>query len=61
MNELPEIGSMLYTCVQRVLGSPGGKHCKCDVQKNDFGERLMLLFDSVLSEIDLGNVDTWQV
>ena len=28
MNELPEIGSMLYTCVQRVLGSPGGKHCK---------------------------------
>ena len=67
--ELPEIGSVLYT--QRVLGSPGGQTLqvavrKCmaetyfDVQKTIL-ERDQRFFDVVISEIDLGNVDTCQV
>ena len=74
-NELPVIGYVLYK--QRVLGSPGGKHSKSmhggnlfDVQNNGFGEKtenhrwvplINAFFDTALSEIDLGNVDTWQV
>ena len=59
--------------MQRVLGSPGGKHCKSlyekfkcmaktyfDVQKR-FWREVNDIVDTDLSEIDLGNVDTWQV
>ena len=69
MNELPVIGFMPYT--QRVLGWPGGKHLqvvvrKCmaesySTSKKRLWREINAFYDTVFSEIDLGNVDTWQM
>ena len=68
MNELSVIGYLCY--VQKTLGSSGGKHCdllKKNVQRKVFGRpkaisgRNQRAFDVVLSQIDLGNVDTWKM
>ena len=61
--------------MQRVLGSPGGwggaiissRHKKMyggnlfQWPKKRFWREINAFFDTVLFEIDLGNVDTWQV
>ena len=69
MNDLPLIGFHFY--VQRILGSPGGKHCKflegniwrkvvLRPNKKIF-EGVRRFFVVILSEMDLDHVDTWGV
>ena len=69
MNDLPLIGFLFY--VQRILGSPGGKHCK--LLEGNVWRKVVLMpkkmifegvrgfFAAILSEMDLDHVDTWEV
>jgi len=69
MNDLPLIGFLFYA--QRILGSPGGKHCKLlegnvwrkvvMTPKKTIFERVRGFFAAILSEMDLDHVDTWEV
>ena len=69
MNVLPLIGFLFY--VQRILGSPGGKHCKLLegnvwrkvvlMPKKTIFEGVRGFFAAILSEMDLDHVDTWEV
>ena len=56
---------------QRFLGLPQGKHCYllernvrrkvAYMSKKRFWRKIIAFFDAVLSEMDLGNVDTREV
>ena len=64
--------NQIVVFAQRSLGSPRGKHCNLleinvwrkvvpTSKKRVFEERDYRFFDAVLSEMDLGNVDTREV